>query len=82
MAIERVQEWTLYSMTQSSVIFYLQSFLSVMAQTVDVIKCAEEHNSTPFVSLLDGDAVIFCQFIKGRFFVVIDVTDLSRIVVD
>ena len=50
--------------------------------TVDVITCIEEHNSAPFVSFLDGDTVIFCEFIQGMLFVVVDVTGLSRIVID
>ena len=50
--------------------------------TVDVITCVEEHNSTPFVSFLDGDTVIFCEFTKGMLFVVVDVSDLSRMVID
>ena len=43
--------------------------------TVDVMKCVEEHNDTPFVSFFDGDTVIFCEFIKGMFFVVVDFSD-------
>ena len=44
--------------------------------------CVEEHNSTPFVSFFDGDTVTFFEFIKGMLFVVVDVTDLSRMVID
>ena len=44
--------------------------------------CVEEHSSTPFVCFIDGDTVILCEFIKGMFVVVVDVTDLSKIVID
>ena len=53
-----------------------------MLSTVVVVKWVEEHSRTSSVSLLDGDTMINCEFIRSMFFVVADITDFSWIIVD
>ena len=42
-----------------------------MLSTVDVIKWIEEHSRTSSVSLLDGDTMINCEFIRSMLLLIL-----------